>query len=371
MKVDWVEAKQDKAEWLGAVPALVLQAKQLLFSWKQLSGAAVPVNDYGTLNDLTNYWSQRDQSMMDAFVDWWSAKGGQPPAFKQLPADTPTQGQVNALLAWAASQASGAQPIEPAQFPSSPPSFPFPVLAPVGWPAGVAYPPSKPSWWPVGLQYPPIGTGWPTSEPAWWTAAGASLPNWPPPPPTGWPAGFPWPVPPESVKNSMSCNDLCDAQFGPKGTMANSAALISCKLACGPLPGGGLPSGGAQTQPLIPLRPTPAAQPTTTTAAKPSVLPLVLAGAAAIGLGWFFFRRGALLQSNPEARPTFTVYLERVPLNQGGYDRRGRYWGVGAPLYRYYDTSGALDGYVRAYNREEAKSKARYQSPGMELKFKR
>ena len=27
--------------------------------------------------------------------------------------------------------------------------------------------------------------------------------------------------------------------------------------------------------------------------------------------------------------------LVRVSINQGGYDRRGPYWGIGAPLYHY------------------------------------
>jgi hypothetical protein len=29
--------------------------------------------------------------------------------------------------------------------------------------------------------------------------------------------------------------------------------------------------------------------------------------------------------------------VERIRLDRGGYDRTGRYWGLGAPLYRVWD----------------------------------
>lgn len=77
-------------------------------------------------------------------------------------------------------------------------------------------------------------------------------------------------------------------------------------------------------------------------------------------------------RDNPsEPRPKFKIYLERVKLDRGGYDSRGRYWGVGAPLYRYSDDSGAIDGYVRASSRADAKERVRYQSPGMDVSFYR
>lgn len=50
------------------------------------------------------------------------------------------------------------------------------------------------------------------------------------------------------------------------------------------------------------------------------------------------------------------VSLQRVRINQGGYDDTGSYWGVGQPLYRYSDEDGEIDNYVRAYNREDAKA---------------
>ncbi len=89
-------------------------------------------------------------------------------------------------------------------------------------------------------------------------------------------------------------------------------------------------------------------------------------------LGPSWLRRVSLKDlQRGEARPKFKIYLERVPLDRGGYDKRGRYWGVGAPLYRYSDDSGAVDGYVRASSRAEAKDKVRYQSAGMDVSFYR
>jgi len=127
MQVQWVSKK--KVSWLGAVsrlgevPALQLKAKALLLSWKNLYGN-VPVTDYGTSQDLTGYWSARDQAMMDAFVDYWTALNGQPVTFKQLPADTPTTGQVAALEAWAKGF------VQPGQFPPFGGSAPLPGTPP-------------------------------------------------------------------------------------------------------------------------------------------------------------------------------------------------------------------------------------------------
>lgn len=52
--------------------------------------------------------------------------------------------------------------------------------------------------------------------------------------------------------------------------------------------------------------------------------------------------------------------LQRVRLNQGGYDSTGTYWGIGMPLYcwQYYGDDEELDGigdYIRAHDREDAK----------------
>ena len=47
-----------------------------------------------------------------------------------------------------------------------------------------------------------------------------------------------------------------------------------------------------------------------------------------------------------------SVRVYRVPINQGGYDRDGEYWGVDMPLY--CATGGEYLEYVRAYNRDDA-----------------
>ena len=49
------------------------------------------------------------------------------------------------------------------------------------------------------------------------------------------------------------------------------------------------------------------------------------------------------------------VNLRRVPINSGGYDAGGAYWGLGAPLYWAGDESGALDVFFRARSRDAAK----------------
>lgn len=58
-----------------------------------------------------------------------------------------------------------------------------------------------------------------------------------------------------------------------------------------------------------------------------------------------------------DARP---MYLIRCPLNSGGYDRGGAYWGLGEPLWYYSaNPEGLIDGYVRGKTREAAKAKVR------------
>lgn len=63
----------------------------------------------------------------------------------------------------------------------------------------------------------------------------------------------------------------------------------------------------------------------------------------------------------PNARP---VYLVRCPLNNGGYDAGGAYWGLGEPLYYFSaQPEGLIDGYVRGRTREAAKAKVRAMYP--------
>lgn len=49
------------------------------------------------------------------------------------------------------------------------------------------------------------------------------------------------------------------------------------------------------------------------------------------------------------------VYLRRVPLDQGGYDKGGAYWGIGQPLWEVLDQDG--NGTIfRAGSRDKAKA---------------
>jgi hypothetical protein len=52
------------------------------------------------------------------------------------------------------------------------------------------------------------------------------------------------------------------------------------------------------------------------------------------------------------------LYLRRVELDGGGYDRNGTYFGSGPgclPLYWYADGEGQIDATTRAHNRDDAK----------------
>lgn len=49
------------------------------------------------------------------------------------------------------------------------------------------------------------------------------------------------------------------------------------------------------------------------------------------------------------------IYLRRVPLDNGGYDKGGAYWGHGAPLWEALDQDG--NGRIfRASSRDKAKA---------------
>ena len=85
--------------------------------------------------------------------------------------------------------------------------------------------------------------------------------------------------------------------------------------------------------------------------------------------------RGARLgrpTTDPDTVPpaSFRFYLQRVRLDQGGYDEGGAYWGMGAPLYRFEAGEGPDDlaawpaGFLRARDRQAAKAKLRADYPG-------
>lgn len=66
---------------------------------------------------------------------------------------------------------------------------------------------------------------------------------------------------------------------------------------------------------------------------------------------------------------TDKFYLEKVRLDSGGYSMKGepggagRYFGHGAPVYRFTDENSSRVGYVRGFTREEAKAAVREQYP--------
>jgi hypothetical protein len=53
------------------------------------------------------------------------------------------------------------------------------------------------------------------------------------------------------------------------------------------------------------------------------------------------------------------VYVRRIPLNAGGYDKNGTYFGVGNPLFWVANDAGTIDYVIRAKNRSEAVANAR------------
>lgn len=208
------------------------------------------------------------------------------------------------------------------------------------------------------------------------------------------------------VGDLPACLAGCESKFGMSaGANLDFGKLAECTSNCVSAsqappggPGGQVPvpvPPPAQEEPPAPA-PTPEPSPAPTPAPSPAPAPapapttpvkaeedkglpwgwIALGGLALAGVVWAVSRGarevGAGISSNPsEPRPKFKIYLERVRLDSGGYDSRGQYWGVGEPLYRYSDDSGAIDGYVRAASRAEAKEKVRYQSAGMDVSFYR
>lgn len=59
-----------------------------------------------------------------------------------------------------------------------------------------------------------------------------------------------------------------------------------------------------------------------------------------------------------EGGDTKRYRVDRVPLNRGGYDPSGRYYGTGAPLYEVTDTHSGTFQRVRASNAKEARERA-------------
>jgi hypothetical protein len=59
---------------------------------------------------------------------------------------------------------------------------------------------------------------------------------------------------------------------------------------------------------------------------------------------------------NADAAPFRLVHC---PLDRGGYDRGGAYWGIGEPLYYYEGPLSDINGYVRGRTRDRAKDAVR------------
>jgi hypothetical protein len=66
--------------------------------------------------------------------------------------------------------------------------------------------------------------------------------------------------------------------------------------------------------------------------------------------------------------PVGRVWLRRVPLDSGGYDSGGAYWGIGQPLYwaQWYTGTDEehREMFFRAWGREDAKDIVREAMPG-------
>jgi len=62
------------------------------------------------------------------------------------------------------------------------------------------------------------------------------------------------------------------------------------------------------------------------------------------------------ITATPDAKP---FLLQRIRINNGGYDSGGAYWGLGDPLYYYEGPLSDISGFVRGATREKAKEAVR------------
>lgn len=56
-------------------------------------------------------------------------------------------------------------------------------------------------------------------------------------------------------------------------------------------------------------------------------------------------------------------YLNKVRINQGGYDCNGRYFGIGLPLYLFESVDYVISDYIRSPSREHAKNLIKQRCP--------
>ena len=69
------------------------------------------------------------------------------------------------------------------------------------------------------------------------------------------------------------------------------------------------------------------------------------------------------LEASECAKFTGKLSLQRVRINNGGYDALGTYWGVGEPLYWCANADCTIDFALRASSREQAKAIVRKTYP--------
>jgi hypothetical protein len=171
-------------------------------------------------------------------------------------------------------------------------------------------------------------------------------------------------MPQEAIDKATALGQIADG--GGRGEAPSKAA--SGKV----LQGGTDVLKGSSNTPSIPsvIRPsTPSpssvivAPPSSTTPSNVTKIALgalgvvIAGGAIAYGVHKFGGRR----KRNPARKVNGYVrgiHVDRVYLNRGGYTSRGRYFGVGDPLFRVYTNDGGLDRYVRAKNAKIARASA-------------
>lgn len=65
----------------------------------------------------------------------------------------------------------------------------------------------------------------------------------------------------------------------------------------------------------------------------------------------------------PDKGAALRFYLRRMPLDSGGYDSGGAYWGLGTPLWHAISTCGAYESFFRTSDRAAAKRLLRFTYP--------
>lgn len=61
------------------------------------------------------------------------------------------------------------------------------------------------------------------------------------------------------------------------------------------------------------------------------------------------------------------LHLRKVRLSVDGYTKAGKYFGVGKPLYRYFDEEGEVDSHLRATDRADAVAKLHFLYPNAKI----